>query len=346
MGIVLLLTVSAYFPFNWDPPRTVRNEVTRSAGGSLRFGEMNAARTPGTPAWLHDVRTSGIVQIQLAVHLQAPREQASIMMLASDYWHTDFAIGQDHSNLVLWLRRPGSNSNGDPPFVVGGALRPRWWDRVDVMLHRGVIRIDVNGRTRLTVHLPADSLRTWSPGQIALGDEVHGGTPWQGQIRHAEVRTPGYAVDYVRPRALSIPARYLYFPDHIAPFPPMDQNEWLIFFLHWLSFIPVGFLIVWARRPPVRPIPATLLATVLAVMLAAGKFLFHARHMTVADIVMQAAGALLGALLAWRWAANAGPAGYLTPDGNTRLRTSCATTPINGPPLEPGASTGSPPLQR
>src|SRR6185437_7942671 len=110
--------------------------------------------------------------------------------------------------------------------------------------------------------------------------------------------TSGHAVNYVRPGALSIPEHYLYFPDHVEPFLPTDHAEWGTLFLLLLSFIPVGFLIVWARRPPVRPIPATMLATALAVVLAAGKFLFHGRHMAVADIVMQVAGALLGALLA------------------------------------------------
>ena len=51
-----------------------------------------------------------------------------------------------------------------------------------------------------------------------------------------------------------------------------------------------------------RPVPATALAVGLAVVLAAGKFLFYARHMAVADIVLQSAGALLGALLAARLA--------------------------------------------
>ena len=67
-----------------------------------------------------------------------------------------------------------------------------------------------------------------------------------------------------------------------------------------LSFVPVGFLIVWVRRPPVRPIPAILLAAALAVVLAAGKFLFDAPREIVADMVMQVVGALLGVLLAWR----------------------------------------------
>jgi uncharacterized membrane protein YfcA len=69
-----------------------------------------------------------------------------------------------------------------------------------------------------------------------------------------------------------------------------------------LSFILVGFLIALTRRPLIRPVPATLLAIGLAVVLAAGKFLFHTRHTAVADIVTQAVGALLGALLASRLA--------------------------------------------
>ena len=169
---------------------------------------------------------------------------------------------------------------------------------------RGDLRIDVGGRTRLTEHLPADSLQAWGQGQIALGDEVRGGGPWQGQIRLARVRCPGYAVDYVRPGALSIPVSYLYIPNHIEPFPPKDPKTWLTIFLHMLSFIPVGFLIVFIRRPPVRPVPATLLAAALAVVLEAGKFLFYGRHAAVADIVAESAGGLLGAALAWKSSAS------------------------------------------
>jgi hypothetical protein len=99
------------------------------------------------------------------------------MMLAGDFWHTDFAIGQDHSNLQLCLRRPGSDLNGDPPFI-SGVLRTQRWNSVEVILQRGDFRMDVYGRTRLTAHLPAGFPRVWSQGQIALGDEVQGGGPW------------------------------------------------------------------------------------------------------------------------------------------------------------------------
>jgi len=298
LGVVLALIVIAYFPFAWSPPRIVRNQVTRTADGSLQFGEMNYARTSGTPAWLEGVRASGSIRIRLQAYPRSVQQNAAVMMLASDFWHTDFAIGQDHSDLAVWLRRPGSDINGGPPFVLHGVLQPRRWNSVEVILQRGAFRIDVNGRTRLAERLPADSTQAWSPGQIVLGDEVHGGGPWQGRIRLAEVRAPGYAVDYIHPHALLIPARYLYVPDHIEPFPPMNRGQWMRAFLDLLSFIPVGFLIVLSRRPPMRPVPATVFAAALAVALAAGKFLFQARHTSLANLVLETVGALLGALLA------------------------------------------------
>jgi hypothetical protein len=302
VGVILLLIVIAYYPFAWDPPRTVRNDVTRSTDGSLQFGETNYARTPRTPAWLPGVRASGMIEIRLQFEPQSLQQDASIMMLASDFWHTDFAIGQDGSDLLVWLRRPGSDANGDPPYAVARVLRRHGWNSMNVILHRDNLRIEVAGRTRLAEHLPADSTENWDAGRIVLGNEVHGGGPWLGRIRQAEVRTPGAAVDYVRPGALSLPASYLYLPDHIEPFPPQNLEQWLLAFLDLLSFIPVGFLIVWSRRPPLSPAVATLLGAVLALALGAGKFLFHARHTSVANLVMQVTGAWLGAWLASRLA--------------------------------------------
>jgi hypothetical protein len=76
-------------------------------------------------------------------------------------------------------------------FTFGGVFQPQRWTGVNVMLQHNDLRIEVDGRTRLAEHLPSDSLRVWSQGQIALGDEVNGGGPWQGEIRIAQVRTPG-----------------------------------------------------------------------------------------------------------------------------------------------------------
>lgn len=304
LGSLFVLVVTAYYPFAWDPPRIVHNQVSRSADGTLRFGEMNRARTDRVPDWLPAARRSGDLRVDLEVDpaLGQARSAASILMLASDFWHTDLAIGEDDTELLVWLRRPGSNANGDPSFAVREALRPGHWNRIGVRLGGGSIRVDVDGTPELTEPLPPDSLKDWGSGQVALGGEVHGGGSWQGTIRRADVRTPGHVVDYVRTGALSIPGRFLYLPDHVEPFGPPDGDDWVVLPLQLLSFVVVGLLVVWSRRPPIHPARATLAGASLALAIAIGKFLFDGRHTAVIDLVVQVVGALLGALLAWAWA--------------------------------------------
>jgi hypothetical protein len=302
--VIALLVVLAYYPFTWDPPHSVHNQVTRTGSGALRFGTSNKAATLATPGWLPVVRRSGEVQIRLDADPRSARQHAPMMMLGSDFWHVDFAIAQERSDLDVWLRRPGSRVNGAPPFVIPGVIRPGQWISVDVAVRGGRLSISVAGRARLTGRVPAGGLQGWAPGRVALGGDVQDSFPWQGQIRVAEVRTPGYTADYLRPGALSIPASYLLVPGHIEPFPPVNARQWLLALVDLLTFIPAGFLIAWSRRPPIRPVPATLLAAAFAVLLAAGKFLFSARHTSLANVLGQAIGALLGALLAWWLARN------------------------------------------
>jgi hypothetical protein len=338
LGMVVVLIVIAYFPFAWSPPRMVRNQVTRGEDGSLQFSRMNYARTSATPPWLQDVRTSGAIRIQLQAAPRSLHQNALIMVLASDDWHTDVAIGQFNSTLQVWLRRPGTDTDGVPGFAVDEVFLPQRWTSVEVVLQHGDLRIDVGGRSRLTGHLPADSPRMWSPGQLALGDKIHGGDPWQGQIRRAQVRTPGYAIDYVRRGALSIPPSYLYLPDHIEPFPPTTGKQWLLAIFDMLSFIPLGFLIVLSRRPPVRPVPATVFAAALALVLAAGKFLFHGRHTSAANIVMEAVGGLLGALLAWQLAHARHKTTWLRPIDRSTRRGCLPPQGIIGQSVRPAVS--------
>lgn len=299
LGLVVLLAAIAYFPFDWDPPRTVSNSATITSNGVLRLGDMNDARTPGTPSWLQEVRVAGVVQIELDVN---PRlsQLASVMMLASNFWDTDFAIGQNRSTLLVWLRRPGSDENGDPPFAVGEVFKPGRWTRLNVALARNAIIVKVDGITRLAEPIAVDSPRVWTASEIVLGNEVHAGRSWRGEIRQAEVRTPDQTVDYLKPGALVIPKHFFYLPDHVLPFPPPSLAQWLIVLLHLLSFVPVGFVMAFVRRPLVRPAPVALGAALLALLLAAGTFLFHGRHTAVIYVVVDVIGALLGALLASR----------------------------------------------
>jgi VanZ family protein len=304
LGLVALLAVTAYYPFDWDPPRLVRNQVTRIAGGTLRFGTPSTAATAGPPPWLDEVRATGRLEVDLEAISRVPADRGpvAIMMLADGYWHTDLAIGQDQELLLVWLRRPGSRGNGAPPLVLPGVFRPHRWVSVRLRLAGTTVDVEVDGARRLSATLPEGSLRRWEPVRLALGREIHRGGPWQGEVRRARVRTPGQDVDYLRPGALVIPERFLDVGDHVLPFPPPSRREWAVLLLHLVSFVPVGFLLVMARRAPLRVLPATLAAAGIALALAAGKFLFHGRHAAVADVVVELLGGLAGALLA-RWLA-------------------------------------------
>lgn len=71
--------------------------------------ERNRARTAGAPGRLADARSSGIVEIELEMEPQAAQEHspASVMMLARDFWHTDFAIGQTTPSCSSGSGAPG-----------------------------------------------------------------------------------------------------------------------------------------------------------------------------------------------------------------------------------------------
>ncbi|HEX6445334.1 MAG TPA: hypothetical protein VF053_09625 [Streptosporangiales bacterium] len=305
--MLLLAVVEAYWPFHWDPPGTVTNEVRRTAGGGLGFGDRNAARTAGTPPWVATVRRTGRVDVELVARPAYPQHypDTSIMMLASDSWHTDFAIGQDGEDLLLWLRRTGTNTDGDPAFVVANAFPHGRWVDVRVTVRDDRLRVGVDGTTRLRERLRPGSLGTWEPGLMVLGDEAHGGRPWQGEIRRAVVRTDGGSVDYARPGALETPRRYFYLPDHVSPFPPFDRTEWFALVVHLFSFVPVGFVLVLIRRRRTRRSMEVLVAVAIALgiaaVLAGGKLLFSERHLAAADLVVQSAGAFVGAYVAARW---------------------------------------------
>jgi hypothetical protein len=307
LGFIALVVVTAYYPFDWDPPRMVRNDATRTAGGTIRLGERNAAISPGSPPWLDQAKATGKVEVELEARPQATQvdHPVSLVLLGRDYWHTDFALGQDRGDLVVWLRRTGSDDNGDPGFVIPDVFQTRRWTTVQLRIYDGELRIDVDATTRLLEPVPDDTVRRWGDGRVAFGRELHGSGPWQGEVRKAEVRTRGAVVDYLRPGALKVPNRYFYMPDHIAPFPPDSRTEWAIVLLHLLSFVPIGFLVVAAGRPPLRLLPATLLTTATALALGAGKFLFRARHTALADVTVEIVGGFTGVLVA-RWAVGRG----------------------------------------
>lgn len=304
-AVLAFIVAEAYWPFAWDPPGTVRNDVRRGADGTLVFGARNAARTPTTPGWLTPVRRGGDIRVELMARPAFPERYDAgppIMMRAGDERDTDFCLGQLGRDLLLWLRRTGSDGVGAPPFIFAGVFRPGHATDVRIALSENRVRVAVDGAVRLDTTLPPGSLRDWRGGPLALGDETHGGRGWQGTISRARITVDGRTTDYLRPGALELPRRFSYLPDRVSPFLPASTPERLALVLHLVSFVPVGFLLVWSRRRRAlwwrEALVAVAIAFGIAVLLAAGKPLFAYRHLALADIPVQLVGAAIGAFAA------------------------------------------------
>jgi hypothetical protein len=203
---------------------------------------MNEARTTGTPGWLSVARRAGTVGIRLEAEPALLRRGASMMMLASDSWHEDFAIVQAHAALSVWVLRPGADPEGWPPFTVrGGSGRtggPTW--RCCCSTAVSASR-STAGRGWPGTFPPAPC-RRGARGRSRSATQCTGAG--RGRVRSGSPRcAPGnYAVNYVRPGTLSIPRGYWYLPDHIELFPPTQTGQWLLALVDLLTSIPAGFL--------------------------------------------------------------------------------------------------------
>jgi hypothetical protein len=304
-AVLALIVAEAYWPFAWDPPGTVRNDVRRAPDGALVFGTRNAARTPTTPGWLAAARRGGGVRVELMARPAFPERSDAgppIMMRTGYERGTDFCLGQLGRDLLFWLRRSGSDVGGAPPFIFADVFRPGHSTDVRIALDDDRIRVAVDGARKLETALAPGSLRTWRGGPLALGDEAHGGRGWQGRISRARVTVDGRTTDYLRPGALELPPRFAYLPDRVSPFLPASTPERLVLGLHLVSFVPVGFLLVWSRRRRALrwrdALVAVAVAFGIAILLAAGKPLFAYRHLAFADLPVQLVGAAIGAFAA------------------------------------------------
>ena len=101
-------------------------------------------------------QAAGRLTIDLEARPRFPQHHppAPIMMLARDFWHTSFAIGQDEKDLLLWVRRAGSTANGEPPFSVADVFRQNHWTKVKVEIVGARLAVFVDGKARLCENFP------------------------------------------------------------------------------------------------------------------------------------------------------------------------------------------------
>lgn len=298
--VLLAQLLVALFPFRLDPPRTVDNDVTRTADGGLRFGVHNRAETTRAPSWLDDARAGSTVRVDLLVRAARddPVGPARILTVSDGFYRGDLTIGQQRGDLVVRVRRPGADQAGWPDLFAPGALRRPTWVAVSVVVAPEQIIVRVDDRAVVDVALPSPPANRWNRGfRLALGNEVGGGRPWEGGLQRAEVRVDGRTYDYLEPGAVDVPRRFWYDPHRDwEPLLPSSPADVLVGFVHLLLYLPLGALLV-AGRPAMRVAFASLAVIALSLALTAAKMLFAMRHPSFADVAWQSLGGILGVLL-------------------------------------------------
>jgi len=304
VAVVLLVEMAiAFFPFRLDPPRRVDNDVSRTTSGGLRFGEHNRAETAVAPSWIPAARHGSSVAVSLAF-VPAVSDQdgpARIFTVSDGFFHGDLTVGQDDDALVVRVRRPGADQAGWPDLRVPGALEAGRPVVVDVVVAPGSIRIAVDGKTALRRRTSSVPASRWNPTyRLALGNELGGGRPWEGEISRAEVRVDGRTYDYLRPGALVVPADFWYATHRRwEPVLPGSGTDVATGLAHVALFAPLGAVLA-AAMPRRRLITVTAAAGLVALALTVAKTAFAGRHPSLGDVVWQTAGAWCGAAL-FRW---------------------------------------------
>ncbi len=298
--VLALNLLAAIAPFRLELPETVDNHLQERADGALLFSAPSIARTAAPPRWVADARASGEIAVSLHVTPTFSEQSgpARIVSFSHDYLSHNLVIGQDRSDLVIRLRRPGSGADGQPAFVVANVFAAGRSSDILVRVRDAQLQVEVDGRAAIETTLPERPLSTWSDSyRLALGNEVLGLRPWNGRIERAVVTTPAFREDLLAPGVLEKPAQWWQVPSRLrVAFGFAFPDDVLPTLLHFLAFMPVGYAALQLRAMRGKWVLVVLLVLPLAVGVEGAKILFEARHPTIWNMLANWAGGLAGAI--------------------------------------------------
>jgi hypothetical protein len=296
--VTLALVVEAWLPFRPEIPLHARATPEWLGPDVVRFDGTSMLASDGPMAWVEAARrTEGLdVALELRSQQVGQRGPARVLAVSADHHNADLVVGQDGDDLVVRLRRPGSDASGDAAFRVRGLLADLAWHRVDLRVAGDRLVVVADGALAVDEPVGADALAGWDPGyRVALGDDVAAERGWRGDVRLAEVIAGGETVDLLAHGQLE-PATGLVVEERLAHVARLSNGDpWFLVLLRLVVFVPVGWLVQalwrsWRRTAAV--------AVGLPVALLLGKVLVDGRHPRLGDVAISAVGVLLGAALA------------------------------------------------
>jgi hypothetical protein len=301
LGAISTFLLAGWYPYEVRSPLR-DNGAERLNDGILRFGAPGIARTETPPEWLKEATLSNRLVVFLRVRSLdlSQTGPARIFTVSEDPWHRNITLGQDGDSLVVRLRTPGTDANGQPERVISKVFSDARWVEISLAIMPGRIRVEIDGRVALDDGLHDRPLEYFDATyRLALGNELTTNRPWLGEIKHATVVVGASRFDYMHPAQLQLPRRLQYFhnPPHLIPFRDMALADAL---LNLLGFVPLGVLFGWLTVQRKRGSTSRAIAGVLLVSLVIEAFQWWmpARFMSIDDLLLNTLGGVVGVFLA------------------------------------------------
>lgn len=301
--VVLVAVVQAWFPFLPDAP-VIRRSGPTVADGSWSFDGSDALIGPGGMPWLSTALAARAVEVDLEARTDDGDQDgpARLLALSASVYSGDLSVGQDGADLVVRVRRPGSDELGLPAVVVPGVFATPQWRRIEVSVAAESLQVRVDDAVQAELTVDGDITATWDPAmRTALGDEWRGNRGWRGELRRAEVRTGTTTVDLLGDGTLSPAADIVAKARTDGADDPVPNDSPVLVIARLVAWTMLGFVVSRAR-----PRAATVAAlAVLPFVLTFGKLFVAHRDPALSDAIIGLLGVFAGAWLERRRRARA-----------------------------------------
>lgn len=303
------MVLASWFPFRFEPPRTLDNGLRVVAADEWSFDAPGIAVTPDPPEWLLPAVERGTLVLELDVRSADASQEgpARIVSLSEpadrgrDTSQQNLVVGQQGLDLVVRVRRPGSDALGEPALVVEQAFASGGWQRVVVRLDAEAVSVQLADRTPVVVPTDEPWWSTWDLAPVlTIGNTPSGMRPWIGGIRDGSVAAGATVWPLLAADAYERPDPFAAVPPRLRDDEPRQLwHRLVVGGLHLAAGCGLGVLLV-LRRPATSPGLHLLVAAVVSIVLNAGKIIVATRHPSAATVVVQVAGAALGIVLTAR----------------------------------------------
>jgi len=221
------------------------------AAGALHFDGTSLLVGGRTDPWVAAASASGRFSLRLDFRTEHTDQSGPARLLAvtEDTSNANLMVGQDGADLVVRMRRSGSDTGGDPAFRVPDAFRPATpgaWRTLELDVGDGLLVARLDGTEVLHEQASADG---WDPSyRIALGDEPNGERGWVGDLREVrvfspDVSSPDVSSDLLAPGTLNAGSKVVWRSRVRSLGALTNHDSLLVVAARFVAFVPLGFAV-------------------------------------------------------------------------------------------------------